>query len=99
MAPTWKAYRCSTPSQEAVDKTGAEASFVVVPPKFASEAIMEAAEGGIRFIVCITEGIPAHDEALFYNKLKPRLPGYEAPRAEFPGHHLARKVQHRHHLR
>jgi succinyl-CoA synthetase alpha subunit len=59
---------------EAVEKTGAEASFVVVPPKFASGAIMEAAEGGIRFIVCITEGIPSQDEALFYNKLKRDFP-------------------------
>jgi succinyl-CoA synthetase alpha subunit len=59
---------------EAVEKTGAEASFVVVPPKFAGDAIMEAAEGGIRFIVCITEGIPSQDEALFYNKLKRDFP-------------------------
>jgi succinyl-CoA synthetase alpha subunit len=44
--------------KEAVDATGATASFVVVPPKFASAAIIEAAEGGITFIVCITEGIP-----------------------------------------
>jgi succinyl-CoA synthetase alpha subunit len=59
---------------EAVEKTGAEASFVVVPPKFAGDAIMEAAQGGIRFIVCITEGIPSQDEALFYNKLKRDFP-------------------------
>ena len=43
--------------KEAVAATGASASFVVVPPKFASDAIIEAAEGGITFIVCITEGI------------------------------------------
>jgi succinyl-CoA synthetase alpha subunit len=59
---------------EAVESTGAVASFVVVPPKFASAAIMEAAEAGIRFIVCITEGIPSHDEALFFNKLKRDFP-------------------------
>jgi len=41
---------------EAVAATGADASFVVVPPKFAADAIMEAAVGGVRFIVCITEG-------------------------------------------
>ena len=75
---------------DAVGKTGAEASFVVVPPKFASDAIMEAAEGGIRFIVCITEGIPAHDEALFYNKLKrdypdTRLLGPNCPGIISPG--------------
>ncbi len=55
--------------KEAVESTGATASFVVVPPKFASAAILEAAEGGITFIVCITEGIPAHDEAVTYNQL------------------------------
>jgi succinyl-CoA synthetase alpha subunit len=59
---------------EAVKSTGAVASFVVVPPKFASAAIMEAAEAGIEFIVCITEGIPSHDEALFFNKLKRDFP-------------------------
>lgn len=60
--------------KEAVSKTGAVASFVVVPPKGAAGAIMEAAEGGIKFIVCITEGIPAQDEALFYNRLKREFP-------------------------
>jgi succinyl-CoA synthetase alpha subunit len=70
---------------DAVGKTGAEASFVVVPPKFASDAIMEAAEGGIRFIVCITEGIPAHDEALFYNKLKRDYPGTRLLGPNCPG--------------
>jgi succinyl-CoA synthetase alpha subunit len=59
---------------EAVGATGADASFVVVPPKFASDAIVEAADAGIGFIVCITEGIPAQDEALFYNRLRRRHP-------------------------
>ena len=54
---------------EAVAATGATASFVVVPPKFAADAILEAAQGGITFIVSITEGIPAHDEARVYNRL------------------------------
>jgi succinyl-CoA synthetase alpha subunit len=70
---------------EAVEKTGAEASFVVVPPKFAGDAIMEAAEGGIRFIVCITEGIPSQDEALFYNKLKRDFPGTRLLGPNCPG--------------
>jgi succinyl-CoA synthetase alpha subunit len=60
--------------KEAVAATGATASFVSVPPKFASAAILEAAEGGITFIVCITEGIPAHDEAVTYNRLKKEFP-------------------------
>ncbi len=48
---------------DAVAATGATASFVAVPPKAASAAILEAAAAGIEFIVCITEGIPAQDEA------------------------------------
>src|SRR5262245_24747045 len=42
--------------EEAVGRTGANASFVVVPPRFAPDAILEAARTGIEFIVCITEG-------------------------------------------
>jgi succinyl-CoA synthetase alpha subunit len=61
--------------KEAVAATGATASFVVVPPKFAAAAIIEAAEGGITFIVCITEGIPAQDEAVTYNRLVEDFPG------------------------
>jgi succinyl-CoA synthetase alpha subunit len=59
---------------EAVEATGADASFVVVPPRFACDAILEAAVAGIGFIVCITEGIPAQDEALTYNRLKREFP-------------------------
>jgi len=59
---------------EAVAATGADASFVVVPPRFACDAILEAAVAGISFIVCITEGIPAQDEALTYNRLKREFP-------------------------
>jgi len=58
----------------AVEATGADASFVVVPPRFACDAILEAAVAGISFIVCITEGIPAQDEALTYNRLKREFP-------------------------
>ena len=46
---------------DAVDATGADVSIVFVPPPFAADAIMEAAESGIRFCVCITDGIPALD--------------------------------------
>src|SRR6478735_5635164 len=52
--------------KDAVAATGATASFVAVPPKAASAAILEAAAAGIEFIVCITEGIPAQDEAKVY---------------------------------
>jgi succinyl-CoA synthetase alpha subunit len=47
--------------KEAVDKTGADVSIIFVPPAFAADAIMEAAEAGIKVIVCITEGIPTKD--------------------------------------
>ena len=54
---------------ESVVATGATASFIAVPPKAASAAILEAAAAGIGFIVCITEGIPAQDEAKVFNTL------------------------------
>ena len=47
--------------KEAVDKTVADVSIIFVPPAFAADAIMEAAEAGIGLIVCITEGIPVND--------------------------------------
>lgn len=47
--------------EDAVEKTGADVSIIFVPPAFAADAIMEAAEGGIKVIVCITEGIPTKD--------------------------------------
>src|SRR6201746_1788514 len=46
---------------DAVNETGADVSIISVPPAFAADAIMEAAEGGIKVIVCITEGIPTKD--------------------------------------
>jgi len=47
--------------QQAVQSTGADVSIIFVPPAFAADAIMEAAEAGIKVIVCITEGIPTRD--------------------------------------
>ena len=47
--------------KQAVEATGADTSLVFVPPPFAADSIMEAADGGIRYCVCITDGIPAQD--------------------------------------
>ena len=47
--------------KEAVSKTGADSSIIFVPPPFAADAIMEAADAGIMFCVCVTDGIPAQD--------------------------------------
>ncbi|HBX49769.1 MAG: succinate--CoA ligase subunit alpha [Bacteroidetes bacterium RIFOXYA12_FULL_35_11] len=46
---------------DAVKETGAEISVIFVPPPFAADAIMEAADGGVKVVVCITEGIPIND--------------------------------------
>jgi len=46
---------------EAVDKTKANAAMIFVPPRFAADAILEAAEGGIDLVICLTEGIPVND--------------------------------------
>ena len=71
--------------KDAVTETGATASFVVVPPAGASAAILEAAEAGIEFIVCITECIPAHDEAKTFNILKRNFPNARLLGPNCPG--------------
>ena len=68
--------------EEAVKKTGADVSIIFVPPAFASDAIMEAADAGIALIVCITEGIPVQDMVKVKNYLldsKSRLIGPNCP--------------------
>ncbi|MEY2974545.1 MAG: succinyl-CoA synthetase alpha subunit [Actinomycetota bacterium] len=70
---------------EAVAATGADASFVAVPPKAAPAAILEAAAAGVGFVVCITEGIPAQDEARVYNTLVRDFPGTRLLGPNCPG--------------
>ncbi len=73
---------------QAIAATGANTAMTFVPPAFAADAILEAAAAGIAVIVCITEGIPAHDEARVYNYLShtseavlvgPNCPGVLSP--------------------
>jgi len=74
--------------QEAVQQAGADVSVIFVPPPFAADAIMEAAEAGIEVIVCITEGIPVQDMLTVkeYLKNKPaRLIGPNCPGVITPG--------------
>jgi len=73
--------------EQAVRETGAEASVIYVPPAFAADAIMEAADAGVKFIVAITEGIPVLDMTRVYpfvvergaRLLGPNCPGLLAP--------------------
>jgi succinyl-CoA synthetase alpha subunit len=70
---------------EAVEATGATASCIFIPAPGVKDAVMEAAEGGVEFIVVITEGVPAHDEAWFYNKLKRDFPNVQLLGPNCPG--------------
>lgn len=60
---------------DAVEETGANASVIYVPPPFAADAILEAAEAGIQVIVCITEGIPVLDMLRVKQTLNHTYPG------------------------
>ncbi len=70
---------------DAVKETGADASCIFIPAPGVRDAVMEAAEGGVKFIVVITEGVPAHDEAWFYNKLRRDFPDVRLLGPNCPG--------------
>lgn len=70
---------------EAVAATGATASCIFIPAPGVKSAVMEAAEGGVKFIVVITEGVPAQDEAWFYNELKDSYPDVQLLGPNCPG--------------
>ncbi|HEX5615998.1 MAG TPA: succinate--CoA ligase subunit alpha [Acidimicrobiia bacterium] len=67
------------------DATGANASCIFIPAPGVRDAVLEAAEAGIEFIVVITEGVPAHDEAQFYNRLRRDFPNTRLLGPNCPG--------------
>jgi succinyl-CoA synthetase alpha subunit len=83
--------------KDAVEKTGANASVIFVPPPFAADAIMEAADAGIALVVCITEGIPVVDmmKAMTFLEARPtRLIGPNCPGIISPGKGKAGIIPH-----
>ncbi len=74
--------------REAVVEAGANTAMVFVPARFAADAIYEAVDAGIGTVICITEGIPAHDMLRVYNYVRPRgvtLIGPNCPGVLSPG--------------
>jgi succinyl-CoA synthetase alpha subunit len=71
--------------QEAVNATGANTSVIYVPARFAPDAIMEAAAGGIKLVICITEGVAVLDMALVQSVLKQQYPGTRLIGPNCPG--------------
>jgi succinyl-CoA synthetase alpha subunit len=73
---------------EAVDKAGANTAMVFVPARFAGDAIYEAVDAGIETVICIAEGLPAHDMLRIYTYIRPRgitMLGPNCPGALSPG--------------
>ncbi len=70
---------------DAVRETGANASCVFIPAPGVKDAVIDAAEGGVDLIVVITEGVPAHDEAYFYNLLRRDFPDVQLLGPNCPG--------------
>ena len=80
---------------KAAKETGANATVIFVPPPFAADAIMEAADAGIALIVCITEGIPVVDMVKAWKFLQDEE--FAADRSQLPRRHFAGQMQDRHH--
>ena len=72
-----------------MNATGANASVIFVPPPFAADAIMEAADAGLPLVVCITEGIPVEDMVRVWAYLQDQA-GHASDRPELPRRHHAR---------
>ena len=73
---------------EAVAETGANTTMVFVPARFAADAIYEAVDAGVETVICIAEGLPAHDMLRVYNSIRPRgitMLGPNCPGALSPG--------------
>jgi succinyl-CoA synthetase alpha subunit len=70
---------------DAVRETGATATMVIVPAAGAASAVIEAAEAGLELIVAVTEGIPVHDEARFYNQVARDFPSSRILGPNCPG--------------
>jgi succinyl-CoA synthetase alpha subunit len=70
---------------DAVRETGATATMVIVPAPGAASAVLEAAEAGLELIVAVTEGIPVHDEARFYNQVARDFPSSRILGPNCPG--------------
>ncbi len=74
---------------KAVEETGANTAMVFVPPRFAADSILEAVDAGIKTVIAITEGIPAHDELRVFNYIRNvegvRLIGPNCPGVLSPG--------------
>ena len=70
---------------DAVKATGANASCIFIPAPGVKDAVLDAADGGVEFIVVITEGVPAHDEAWFFNRLRRDYPHVQLLGPNCPG--------------
>ncbi len=85
---TFEGFHVFDSMHEAVGKTGADTSIIFVPERFARDAIIEAADSGIKLVVCITEGVPVFDMlkvVSYLSKLGTKLIGPNCPGVISPG--------------